>query len=180
MTPELVKLSKFLSLVLRHKPQTIGLTLDENGWAKVDDLIRLANQQGSDLTRPLLERVVAENDKKRFALSEDGKRIRASQGHSVEIDLALPPCEPPELLYHGTASRFLPSIRAWGLKPRGRRHVHLSLDAATATQVGRRHGGPVVLVIRAREMSAAGHTFFVSANGVWLTEQVPVPFLIFP
>src|SRR6186713_1163201 len=126
MANDLVHLSKFLSLVLRHKPEEIGLTLDPNGWAGVDDLIRLANARGRPLTRPLLEQIVAGNDKKRFAFSADGERIRASQGHSVEVDLALSPAAPPELLYHGTATRFLASIREGGLIKGKRQHVHLS------------------------------------------------------
>ncbi|MFO0968239.1 MAG: RNA 2'-phosphotransferase [Gemmataceae bacterium] len=180
MSPHLVQTSKLLSLVLRHKPEEIGLSLDANGWADIDELIRLANQSGHSLTRSLLEQVVAENDKKRFALSADGRRIRASQGHSVDVDLALEPAEPPEVLFHGTASRFLDSIRAQGLHSAQRQHVHLCADRETALKVGRRHGRPVVLVIRAREMAAAGHRFFVSANGVWLTDAVPPAFLVFP
>ena len=180
MSADLVKVSKFLSLVLRHQPEAIGLTLDESGWADVEDLIRRANERGHRLTRPLLERVVAENDKKRFAFSEDGRKIRASQGHSVAVDLALPPAEPPELLYHGTATRFVESIRAKGLHSGSRQHVHLSLDAVTATKVGQRHGKPVILTVRAGAMWAAGHPFFRSANGVWLTERVPVEFIDFP
>lgn len=177
---DLTRTSKFLSLVLRHKPEEIGLTLDENGWADVDELLRLVNQHGRKLNRPLLERVVADNDKKRFAFSDDGTRIRASQGHSVEVDLALPPTEPPELLYHGTASRFVDSIRATGLHSANRQHVHLSLDITTATKVGQRHGKPVILVVRAGQMVTAGHRFYLSANGVWLTERVPVEFIDFP
>jgi putative RNA 2'-phosphotransferase len=180
MSADLVNVSKFLSLILRHKPEEIGLTLDENGWAHVDELIRLANQKGGrEITRPLLDRIVADNDKKRFAFSEDGRRIRASQGHSVEVDLALPPASPPDLLYHGTASRFIESIRTHGLVPGNRQHVHLSLDKVTATKVGLRHGKPVILTVRAGAMSAAGHTFYLSANGVWLTEKVAVEFLDF-
>ncbi|MBX9623218.1 MAG: RNA 2'-phosphotransferase [Gemmataceae bacterium] len=177
---DLVRVSKFLSLVLRHKPEQIGLSLDPNGWADVDELIRLATAAGRRLDRPLLDRIVAENDKKRFAFSDDGRRIRASQGHSVEVDLALSPVTPPELLYHGTATRFLDSIRATGLRPGSRQHVHLSADEATATTVGRRHGVPVVLVVKADEMAAAGHSFYRSANGVWLTERVPAEFLTIP
>jgi len=180
MSSDLVKTSKFLSLVLRHKPEEIGLTLDENGWADVDELLRLVSAGGRQLTRELLERVVAENDKKRFAFSDDGTCIRASQGHSIEIDLALTPSEPPELLYHGTASRFVDSIRETGLHSGDRQHVHLSLDAATATKVGQRHGKPVVLTIRARAMAAAGYQFFFSANGVWLTDRIPPEFIDFP
>lgn len=180
MSAELVRISKFLSLVLRHQPEAIGLALNEQGWADVDELIRLANNQRQPLTRELLERVVAENDKQRFALSDDGRQIRASQGHSIEVDLHLPPLEPPEILYHGTASRFLDSIRATGLNSASRQHVHLSLDAVTATKVGQRHGPSVILKVRAKEMFSAGHQFFLSANGVWLTEVVPVQYLEFP
>ncbi|MGL4461139.1 MAG: RNA 2'-phosphotransferase [Planctomycetia bacterium] len=180
MASDLVRTSKFLSLVLRHKPEEIGLTLDANGWADVEELIRLAKQHGRRLTLPLLEQIVAENDKKRFAFSEDGRRIRASQGHSVEVDLALPPAQPPGVLYHGTAERSVESIRAGGLHSANRQHVHLSAEAATAVKVGQRHGKPVVSVVRAGEMAAAGHTFFLSANGVWLTERVPVEFISFP
>jgi putative RNA 2'-phosphotransferase len=180
MASDLVRTSKFLSLILRHQPDKIGLTLDANGWADVDELLRLADAAGHRITRPLLERVVADNDKKRFAFSDDGQRIRASQGHSVEIDLDLPPAPPPELLYHGTATRFVTSIREGGLHAGSRQHVHLSLDVPTATKVGRRHGVPVVLTVRSGEMAAAGHVFFLSANGVWLTESVPVEFITFP
>jgi putative RNA 2'-phosphotransferase len=180
MAVNLVKMSKFLSLVLRHKPEEIGLTLDQNGWADVEELIRLANLRGTRLTSALLQQVVSENDKKRFALSDDGLRIRASQGHSVDIDLALSPAAPPEVLYHGTASRFIDSIRTSGLHSANRRHVHLSLDVPSATKVGQRHGKPVVLVVKAGAMAAAGHAFFLSANGVWLTEKVPVEFIDFP
>lgn len=182
MATDLVKTSKFLSLVLRHQPDVIGLALDENGWADVDELIRLAAAGGHrlTLTRPLLEQVVADNDKKRFAFSDDGRRIRASQGHSVRVDLALPAAEPPAELFHGTATRFVESIRAGGLHAGNRQHVHLSLDVPTATKVGQRHGKPVILTVRAGDMAAAGHPFFLSANGVWLTERVPVEFITFP
>lgn len=174
---DLISTSKFLALVLRHQPQEIGLTLDPQAWAEVDQLLRLANAHGKRLTRDLLERVVAGNDKKRFAFSDDGQRIRANQGHSVEIDLALAPSEPPELLFHGTASRFLDSIRKSGLHSGKRQHVHLSLDVATAAKVGQRHGRPVILTIRAHDMWKTGHVFFLSANGVWLTERVPIEFI---
>ena len=142
--------------------------------------MRLANARGRTLTRELLEEVVADNDKKRFAFSEDGQRIRASQGHSVTIDLGLVPSPPPELLYHGTATRLVESIRATGPHSASRQHVHLSLDPATATRVGQRHGQPVVLTVRPGEMAAAGHSFFLSANGVWLTDWVPVAYISFP
>jgi putative RNA 2'-phosphotransferase len=177
MDPALVKTSKFLSLVLRHRPERIGLELTEDGWAKVSELLHLMTAAGHPLTRETLLRVVAENDKQRFAMSEDGSRIRASQGHSVEIDLALPPTDPPELLYHGTADRFVDSILEHGLLRGSRNHVHLSLDIETATRVGQRHGKPIVLTIAARSMQRAGHVFFLSENGVWLTEHVPCEYL---
>ncbi len=180
MANALVQTSKFLSLVLRHRPALIGLTLDANGWADVADLIARANAHGHALSRATLDRVVAESDKQRFALSPDRTRIRANQGHSVEVELDLPPADPPEFLYHGTATRFLASIRAGGLIPGTRRHVHLSHDMATAARVGARHGVAVVLTVRAGAMHAAGHQFWVSANGVWLADRVPAEFLEFP
>jgi len=177
MDPALVKTSKFLSLVLRHRPERIGLELSEDGWAKVSELLHLMTAAGHPLTRETLLRVVAENDKQRFAMSDDGSRIRASQGHSVEIDLALPPTDPPELLYHGTAERFVDSILEHGLLRGSRNHVHLSLDVETATRVGQRHGRPTVLTIAAASMQRNGHVFFLSENGVWLTEHVPREYL---
>lgn len=180
MTSDLVKVSRFLSLVLRHKPEEIGLTLDANGWADVEQLIALVNQSGRPLSRALLEQVVAGNDKQRFAFNADHTRIRASQGHSVAVDLDLPAREPPEILFHGTAVGGLESIRVQGLLRGKRQHVHLSRDAATAIKVGQRHGKPVVLQVRAGEMYRSGYRFFCSANSVWLTEQVPPRFLQFP
>jgi putative RNA 2'-phosphotransferase len=168
-----VKTSKFLSLVLRHQPGKIGLTLDAQGWADVDELLTKANQHGVKLTRPMLNEVVSQNDKQRFAFSADGTRLRANQGHSIKIDLGLEPIAPPEYLYHGTATRFLAAIRQHGLLRGKRDYVHLSPDEATARQVGARHGEPIVLVVKAGEMHAAGFTFFRSANGVWLTGYVP-------
>ena len=136
---------------------------------------------GLDTAKQFFEKLAGHRIRQpRFALSDDGERIRASQGHSIEVDLALSPVQPPALLYHGTASRFVESIRAGGLHSANRRHVHLSADVATATKVGQRHGKPVVLVVKAGGMAAAGHVFFLSANGVWLTERVPVKFLDFP
>jgi putative RNA 2'-phosphotransferase len=180
MDKELIRLSKFLSLVLRHQPQKIGLTLDTNGWAQVDELLAQVNRHGVALTPAVLEQVVRLNDKQRFAFSDDGLRIRASQGHSISVDLALEPVEPPAVLYHGTADRFIPSIREKGLLAGRRDHVHLSADEVTAVKVGRRHGRPVVLQVQAAEMHAAGHLFYLSANGVWLVGHVPAGFLLFP
>jgi putative RNA 2'-phosphotransferase len=176
----LVRTSKFLSLVLRHKPEAIGLTLDPEGWADVDELIALAGREGRSLSRGLIARVVATNDKQRFALSPDGSKIRANQGHSVDIDPGLAPVVPPDILFHGTATRFLDSIRAQGLIPGSRLHVHLSADEATALKVGRRHGRPVVLTVRSGAMHAAGMAFYRSENGVWLTDRVPAEFLEIP
>ena len=180
MDSSLVPLSRFLSLVLRHDPGTIGLRLDANGWADVTDLLEKAAAHGQPIDRTLLERIVVENDKKRFAFSADGMRIRANQGHSVSIDLALPPLAPPPTLFHGTATRNLASIRASGLHGGERQHVHLSGDPVTATKVGARHGKPVVIVVRAGEMAIAGHIFYRADNGVWLTAAVPAKFLDFP
>jgi len=180
MSQDLVRISKFLSHVLRHKPERIGIALDEAGWTSVDDLLEKANQQGVPLTRERLCAVVRDNDKQRFALSEDGARIRENQGHSVQVDLGLTPRTPPELLYHGTATRFLNAIREQGLLPRRRHHVHLSLDAVTARKVGSRYGKPVVLAVNAGAMHAAGHDFFCSENGIWLTARVAPEYIAFP
>jgi len=180
MDRSLVKTSKFLSLVLRHDPGHVGITLDDAGWVEVDVLLAAAQRAGVALDRATLERVVAENDKKRFAFSEDGARIRASQGHSVPVDLGLAPQEPPEVLFHGTAIRNLESIRRDGLIPGSRTHVHLSRDEETAVTVGQRHGKPVVLRVAAGEMHRAGHELTVSENGVWLAHAVPAAFITFP
>ena len=169
-----------MSLVLRHDPARFGVELDSGGWTRVDHLLAAASRAGVPLDAATLRLVVAENDKKRFALSDDGVLIRASQGHSVAVDLALQPVEPPAVLFHGTATRFLDSIRREGLVPGSRQHVHLSADEATATTVGARHGHPPVLRVDAARMQAAGHRFFLSANGVWLTEAVPAEYLTFP
>lgn len=177
MGASLIHMSKFISLVLRHDPAKIGLNLDPNGWANVDELLQKANRFGFHFDRPTLEKVVAENDKKRFAFSPDGTKIRASQGHSIDVDLQLEPVSPPEVLYHGTAERFQASILEQGLLPRSRQHVHLSKDRTTALNVGSRHGKPVVFIVRARQMELAGLKFYLSANGVWLTEHVPAEYL---
>jgi uncharacterized protein (TIGR02452 family) len=174
------RISKFLSLVLRHEPQRISIVLDEAGWTDVAALLDAAVAHGVVITRDELAHVVATSAKQRFALSPDGARIRANQGHSVEVDLQLEPVAPPELLYHGTVERVLHGIRELGLLKRERHHVHLSADVATANAVGGRRGKPVALTIRAGEMAVAGHVFFRSANGVWLVEHVPPSFITFP
>ncbi len=180
MRKELVPVSKFLSLVLRHKPDSIGLDLDEHGWADIDSLIERASRQGRTLTRAVIDEVVATNEKKRFAISDDGARIRASQGHSIAVDLELKAVMPPDMLFHGTATRFLTSIREHGLRPGNRQHVHLSKDEKTARIVGARHGEPIILGVRAAAMHRDGHRFFLSDNGVWLTGPVPLAFIAFP
>ena len=173
----MVRYSKFLSLILRHNPSRIGLSLDAQGWVEVDALLAAANRHDVPLTRALLERVVAENNKQRFVLSADGRQIRANQGHSLPVDLGLEPIEPPELLYHGTADRFVDNIRREGVLPRRRIHVHLSPDVRTAESVGRRHGQPIVLTIRAAAMHHDGFEFYQAANGVWLTAYVPPAYI---
>jgi putative RNA 2'-phosphotransferase len=175
--PSLERLSKFLSFVLRHKPESIGLTLDRNGWGSIDDLISKSNEHGVALSRDDLLAVVDTSDKKRFSLSEEGTRIRAAQGHSVSVDLALSPKQPPASLYHGTATRFVERIMVEGLMPGERQHVHLSSDADTARHVGKRHGRPVVLRVNALGMGTLGHRFYLAENGVWLTDHVPPEFL---
>lgn len=180
MDKELVRVSKLLSLVLRHEPQQIGITLDSAGWVAVDELLAAVNRSGVSLKYDLLQRVVAENDKQRFRFSEDKLRIRASQGHSVEVALALPPKTPPEQLYHGTATRFLASIRQQGLLAQSRQQVHLSTDQETAIKVGQRHGKPVVLTVKTAEMHGEGHLFYQADNGVWLTDHVPPRYLVIP
>jgi putative RNA 2'-phosphotransferase len=177
---EKIRTSKFLSLVLRHEPDRVGLGLDSAGWADVDALLKAVNGHGVPLTLEQLKQIVATSDKKRFAFSDDGGRIRASQGHSVEVDLAYEPQTPPELLYHGTPERFVASIRKSGLRKMQRHHVHLSAEAEVGRQVGARRGKPVLLTIHAGEMQRGDHVFYRSANGVWLVDHVPPEFIEFP
>ena len=168
--------SKFISLILRHKPEVIGITLDEHGWAVVDDLIRGVNK-----THPLdmqtLERIVAEDDKQRYSFNEDKTLIRANQGHSIPVDVELPEVIPPDVLYHGTGIKYKESIDTQGLIPKSRLYVHLSGDIETAKKVGQRHGKPVTYMIDTAAMHADGYRFFRSVNGVWLTRTVPVRYL---
>lgn len=176
---ETIRTSKFLSLILRHEPDLVGLKLDEAGWTSVNELLSAVNQHGMSLTLEELTHVVATNDKNRFAFSDNGLRIRASQGHSVEVDLQYEPQIPPEFLYHGTPERFIESIRKTGLNKGERHHVHLSSDPQTASNVGQRRGRPVVLTVRSGTMHRAGHAFHLSANGVWLVDHVPPQFIDF-
>lgn len=172
-----VKVSKYLSRHLRHQPERIGLTLDPAGWVEIDTLLAAAAAHGFPVSRAELDHVVAVNDKRRFAV--EGGRIRASQGHTVEVALGLPPATPPPYLYHGTVAGSLDAIRAEGLRPMNRHDVHLSADRETAALVGARRGRPVVLAVDAGAMHRDGHVFHVSANGVWLTEAVPPRYLRF-
>lgn len=170
-----VQLSKRMSFLLRHRPQSAGLELDGAGWIGVDDFLRGVNSGGSDFTLADVEEVVATSDKRRFELA-DG-RIRAAQGHSVDVDLGHEPSTPPAILFHGTVERFLPSIFETGLDKRSRTHVHLSPDRGTAQVVGDRRGDAVTLTVDAAAMHADGHEFIVATNGVWLTDHVPPEYL---
>ena len=178
MTEEqLVGKSKYLSKHLRHSPEGIGLTLAEGGWVSVDDLLGACARNRFALSRAELDELVEKNSKQRFSFDETRTRIRANQGHSVEVDLQLSPAMPPDVLYHGTGHGSVETILRDGLLKMNRHHVHLSVDVETATKVGARHGRPVVLTVDAKAMSAAGHLFYVSDNGVWLVETVPSAFL---
>ncbi len=174
----LVRVSKYLSKHLRHQPERIGLVLGPQGWTDIDALLAAAARHGFTITRDELAQVVAGNDKRRFAI--EGDRIRANQGHTVDVDLGLAPVEPPEVLFHGTVGPYVAAIREEGLRPMNRHAVHLSPDRETATRVGARRGRPVVLVVRSGEMHRAGHEFRVSANGVWLAAHVPPAHISFP
>ena len=177
---ETTRTSKFLSLVLRHEPERIGLKLGDAGWVSVDELLTALKRHGAPILLEQLKHIVATSDKKRFAFSDDGARIRASQGHSVEVDLQYAPQTPPEVLYHGTATRFLDAIRQHGLQKMARHDVHLSGETKVTLQVGGRHGKPALLTIRAGEMHRAGFVFRCSANGVWLVDHVPPQYIDFP
>ncbi len=170
-------ISKLLSLVLRHQPEALNIELDQNGWTNVDTLIAKVKERSAEFDFDRLEQLVITSDKQRFAFSEDLTKIRANQGHSVQVDVQLKPQTPPEFLYHGTVDKFLDGIRAEGLKKGSRLHVHLSRDLETAAKVGSRRGKPVILTVRSGEMAAAGHAFYLSENGVWLCDAVPVQFI---
>lgn len=171
------KISKFLSLILRHSPETVGLRLEDNGWVGANELLAACARNGKALTRAELEEVVETNDKKRFSFDASGKRIRANQGHSVAVEIEFEKRTPPAVLYHGTAEKNVQSILEDGLRKMRRHHVHLSADAETARRVGVRYGKPVIFEIDTKAMLANDFEFFVSANGVWLIENVPPQFL---
>lgn len=177
MDRRLVTVSKYLAKYLRHAPHELGLTLQPGGWVPVDDLLAAAQKHGFPISYDELVACVETNDKQRYSFDVSGEMIRANQGHSVEIDLQLEEREPPELLYHGTVERFLPSILKEGLIRGKRHHVHLSKDVETATKVGARRGKPVILIVDAGRMHRDGHRFLLSVNGVWLTDTVPPAYL---
>lgn len=174
---QLLTVSKFLSLVLRHKPETIGIQLDENGWADVEVLIEKAGIYGMFFDRELLKEVVTTNSKKRFAFNSSMNKIRASQGHSITVDLGYSHQKPPEILYHGTGEQSIPSILSTGLEKRSRQHVHLSTDMGTAMKVGQRHGRPFIFKVLAGQMYTDDFVFYLSDNGIWLTDHVPTKYL---
>ena len=178
MSDSLTGTSRFISLILRHKPEVIGITLDEHGWADVDDMIAGINQSGKyKIDRDMLDEIVRTDEKQRYSYNEDHTLIRANQGHSIPVDVELEKVEPPEFLYHGTGEKFTASIDKQGLIPKSRLYVHLSPDEETAVKVGRRHGKPVIYLVRAGNMKRDGYAFYRSVNGVWLTKEVPVKYL---
>ena len=177
MARDLVRVSKFLSKHLRHDPAGLGLELEAGGWVEVDELLAACARKGTVISRAQLEELVRGSDKQRFAFDETRRKIRANQGHSVEVDLQLTPQAPPPVLYHGTAEAILPTILREGLRRMSRHHVHLSPDPVTAHKVGGRHGRPVVLEVDAAAMHAAGAAFYCSDNGVWLVDEVAPEFL---
>jgi putative RNA 2'-phosphotransferase len=173
----LENIGKFLSLILRHQPQTVGIQLDKHGWANIEELLEGMSNHGQPVDMQTLEYIVANNDKKRYSFNDDKTLIRANQGHSIHVDVELEEKEPPEYLYHGTSEKYVSSIEKIGLLPKSRLYVHLSKEFSTAENVGKRHGSPVVYKILSGEMHKDGYNFYLSVNGVWLTKQVPVKYL---
>ena len=168
--------SKFISLILRHKPSEIGIELDEHGWANVTELIEGINKR-QPFNMAQLEEIVSTDNKQRYSFNEDKTLIRANQGHSIPVDIELKEVTPPDVLYHGTGEKFVASINELGLIPKSRLYIHLSKDMQTATSVGRRHGNPVIYTVNGKQMVADGYKFYLSVNGVWLTKEVPVKYL---
>ena len=168
--------SKYMSLILRHKPETIGITLDEHGWANVDELIEGISKT-HEFDMDILEEIVRTDEKQRYSFNEDKTKIRANQGHSVQVDVELEETEPPEELWHGTGEKFVSAIDEQGLIPKSRLYVHLSKDEETAKKVGSRHGRPVLYIVSSGQMYRDGYKFYLSKNGVWLTKKVPVKYL---
>lgn len=177
MKTNLTSTSKFVSLILRHKPEIIGIHLDEHGWANVEELIAGISKT-HEFNREILEEIVRTDKKQRFTFNEDKTKIRANQGHSIPVDVELQEATPPDRLWHGTGEKYVASIDQQGLISKNRLYVHLSADAATATKVGSRHGKPALYIVKTKEMHENGYKFFLSKNGVWLTKEVPVEYLI--
>jgi putative RNA 2'-phosphotransferase len=173
---DLTKVSKFISLILRHKPEEIGITLDEHGWANVDELIAGVSKK-YPIDMDILEEIVGTDEKQRYSFNEDKTLIRANQGHSIPVDVELEAAEPPEYLYHGSATKYFGSILNKGLIPKSRLYVHLSTTEGTAATVGARHGEPVTFRVHSGAMHRNGYKFYLSKNGVWLTKEVPTRFL---
>ncbi len=174
---DLKNTSKFISLILRHKPETIGIALDEYGWADVQELLDGMNRAGTFIDREMLEEIVRTDEKGRYSFNEDRTLIRANQGHSIPVDVELKEMIPPDVLWHGTGEKYVSSIDAHGLLPKSRLYVHLSSDLETAVKVGSRHGKPVVYEVDCRKMAEDGFHFYLSANHVWLTKAVPAKYL---
>ena len=174
---QLDKMGRFISFILRHHPETIGISLDEYGWANVDELLSGINNSGRTIDMELLEEIVRTDQKQRYSFNEDKTLIRANQGHSISVDVELEEMQPPQVLYHGTASRFLDAIMQEGLKPMSRLYVHLSKDIETAKVVGARHGAPIILKINTSQMQEDGMKFYLSKNGIWLTKNIPTKYI---
>lgn len=174
---QLDKMGRFISFILRHHPETIGISLDEYGWANVDELLSGINNSGRTVDMELLEEIVRTDQKQRYSFNEDKTLIRANQGHSISVDVELEEMQPPQVLYHGTASRFLDAIMQEGLKPMSRLYVHLSKDIETAKVVGARHGAPIILKINTSQMQEDGMKFYLSKNGIWLTKNIPTKYI---
>lgn len=172
----LIRISRYISMILRHQPQKIGITLDKHGWARVDELIEGVSRTHT-LDFSMLEEIVATDDKQRYSFNEDKTLIRANQGHSIPVDVELEETNPPQYLYHGTGEKYVASIDNMGLIPKARLYVHLSRDIDTAINVGSRHGTPVVYRVNSGRMAEDGFKFYLSANNVWLTDRVPAEYL---
>lgn len=170
------KLGRYLCMILRHKPEVIGIQLDEHGWADVEELVAGVAADRT-FSRDMLEEIVRTDSKRRYSFNADKTKIRANQGHSIDVDLEFETAQPPEYLWHGTAEKYVDSIEVKGLLPKSRKYVHLSLDIQTAVQVGKRHGSPVIYRVRSGEMYRKGFRFYISVNGIWLTMMVPVEYL---
>ena len=179
MSERLVKLGRFISLILRHSPETIGIKLDENGWADVEELITLMNKNRRKIDIDTLKEIVETNNKKRYEFSDDFKKIRACQGHSINVDVELEQAVPPEFLYHGTAVQNIESIKKDGIKKASRQHVHLSSDYNTAYNVGKRHGKPYIIKVSSGKMVKDGKKFYISKNEVWLSDDIEPEYLVF-